>query len=1101
MSLDQLIKKLKPVFLAAASNEHRPFRLFLSASDMKARAIVRHASADTPADAWTAAVDNLKAALGNINPTILRADWVVDEEQTTWAEFLTSITQIQRNYYRLGLALDADFNIAFIEPELTSNAMLYRDGANGDPNCVFNEERCNGYCQARFNSVFPTPDPSNTIITFTTAGAFASDVEKNAILLDTEGLATDHRPIDHTDDAAILKLVRNGAAYFATEIKKKDQFLCDRYPCVDKVVPMRVPLKHFNFITALLDVYETYGRIGNSSLGAAITKALQFGIKSYVKHRTLADGSEAAYVVSIDGNDIRLGANGAALIALAKHSVLMKTKKYTQLMDSLARGILSMQNDDGSFAHALKLVDYTVKDQVHVTTFDGLAILGLIRLHALNGDQKLLDAAERAFTYFIINEMWKLHDPLLVHAVDLITRHLPKREYFEFGIKTFVDQLRPIWHQMLHDPRSLELLIAADILIERLKSMPDMSDLISDINVEDLHATLERQMQALIDAYFYPEFAMFFKRPDTVVDAFFLRHESYRVMVLDMEFLFSGAVAYRQYLERRTSEPQPSASLLDEVALIDSRLTNIRQQEAVSELMTPLDRLARRLKAKFLEVAGKNSYQPCRVFLSASSMQSRAVTRHASDPDPAKAWTAAVEKLRSALGTIQPTILRADFVVDVESTTWAGFIDQIGKTKRNYFRKGLALDQNFALAFTESELNANIMLFADGDGGSPFCVFRQDRSDEYCRRRYKCDFPTPAPSNAVYLFSTNGTFIADDLDEPLLITDTNLAADHRDIAQINDALVLNCVRSGADHLALDVQDNGQFIYGRFPCTDKVIPTYNTGRHFSSLYAMLEVYGTYAQPTEQSERLRLAIERGLEYGIQKFIVWRQMPDGAQAAYAIEPKVKEAKLGTAALVLLAFSSHAVKMKTDKYLPLMNGIAEGIISMQKPDGSFVHVLHSDTFEVKNEFRIIFFDGEAIFGLMRLYSITHDARLLEASERTFQHFVATDHWQHHDHWLSYAINELTIWQPKREYFEFGINNFLALLPYDGAGDGGGRIARAVEDAARDERSAVESAAGGFLCGDGGARSEIAQRLFLGGDGDVFQAPRVYRGLVFHSP
>ncbi|MBQ9479194.1 MAG: hypothetical protein IJU71_06545, partial [Selenomonadaceae bacterium] len=483
------------------------------------------------------------------------------------------------------------------------------------------------------------------------------------------------------------------------------------------------------------------------------------------------------------------------------------------------------------------------------------------------------------------------------------------------------------------------------------------------------------QAKWLVDSYFYPEWAMFFKRPETIVETFFLRQNAFRVMVLDMEFMMSGAVGYREYLLQRTSEPQPSAAFIDDSTLLDERLADMRRLEAISELMTPLDRLARRLKPKFLEVAGKNSYKPCRLFLSASSMQSRAVTRHACDPDPARAWTTAIESLRNALGTIQPTILRADWVVEAELTTWSQFNELLGNTKRNYFRKGFALDQNFAIAFTESEINANIMFYADGDKGSPFCTFRKDRSDDYCLRRYKCKFPTPEPAGAVWLFSTNGAFIADDLDEPLMITDTNLAADHRDLENIDDALILNCVRSGAAHLANEVQDNGQFIYGRFPCIDKVIATYNTGRHFSSLFAMLDVYGTYEQPTAESEFLIRAIERGLEYGIKEFAINHRLDDGTEVVYINEPKTNEIKVGCQALALLAFTRHAVLRKTDKYLKVMNGIADALISMQKPDGSFVHVLHSDTFKIKSEFRIIFFDGEAVFGLMRLYAITRDA------------------------------------------------------------------------------------------------------------------------------
>ncbi|MBQ9480210.1 MAG: hypothetical protein IJU71_11750, partial [Selenomonadaceae bacterium] len=92
MSFDQLVKRLKPTFLDAASQfSNQPFVLFLAASDMKVRAITRHAVANNPAAAWDAAVQSLKSALGSIKPTILRADWIRGSALTTWQGFMNVI--------------------------------------------------------------------------------------------------------------------------------------------------------------------------------------------------------------------------------------------------------------------------------------------------------------------------------------------------------------------------------------------------------------------------------------------------------------------------------------------------------------------------------------------------------------------------------------------------------------------------------------------------------------------------------------------------------------------------------------------------------------------------------------------------------------------------------------------------------------------------------------------------------------------------------------------------------------------------------------------------------------------------------------------------
>ena len=57
------------------------------------------------------------------------------------------------------------------------------------------------------------------------------------------------------------------------------------------------------------------------------------------------------------------------------------------------------------------------------------------------------------------------------------------------------------------------------------------------------------------------------------------------------------------------------------------------------------DQLVRRLKNTFLDAASKNPSKPFRLFLAASDMKTRAITRHVSADNPSDAWDAAVSLL------------------------------------------------------------------------------------------------------------------------------------------------------------------------------------------------------------------------------------------------------------------------------------------------------------------------------------------------------------------------------------------------------------------------------------------------------------------------
>ncbi len=271
-----------------------------------------------------------------------------------------------------------------------------------------------------------------------------------------------------------------------------------------------------------------------------------------------------------------------------------------------------------------------------------------------------------------------------------------------------------------------------------------------------------------------------------------------------------------------------------------------------------LDQLVPRLAPTFAAEFLKRSVRPCRIFLSASDMKSQAVVRNASDVDPTDAFNAALDQLRSALGSVDPIILRADWITDVESMTWEEFNKLIGSTARNNFNRGVAFSPDFSIALTALEINANQLLaVADNQNGA----FNLKAASSYIRARFDRELPVLEPSSPIAVFDTAGAFVLGD-NAPLSVDGTQ----HRIVTTPDAKLIRQIMQSAVQYLESQLLSSGRFIYGRLPCTDRFVPSYNAVNHFTALLALLDAYNADGR---KDDHLRESIERAIKYGVETY----------------------------------------------------------------------------------------------------------------------------------------------------------------------------------------------------------------------------------------
>ncbi|WP_252109129.1 MULTISPECIES: hypothetical protein [unclassified Halomonas] len=533
-----------------------PLHLFVCATDATHRAVVVNAYGVADSEHWQALSEALATKLSGQAPVRwLRIDWTRELAEYTWEGLTAELKKHKRNYFRRGIALDAGCERAFLEQELNANAMLYQ-GVKV-PHAELNQKNFLRYARERFGTQTAINfDPHQRVFTFTTDAVLVTADQVTQRLHGysggKEGRNTGRRIIETLTPEITRTLIERASGFLADQVEPNGRFIYGLHPCFDRQVNGYNTLRHASSIYSMLEAWEV---TQSASLKRAIDAALSHLTTRLLKRFTNR-GEQVAYLLE-DNGEIKLGGSGVTLLALSKYTELTGDEQYLPLMEAVALGIRQCQLENGGFNHVLNASDLSVKEAFRIIYYDGEAAFGLMRLYGLTQDARWLEVVERAFEYFTIQEHWKAHDHWLSYCVNELTLYRPEERYYRFGLQNVAGYLGFVEGRITTFPTLLELMMAAHKMIARLQATPEHRHLLELIDVERFYRALETRAHYLLNGHFWPEFAMFFQRPERIEGSFFIRHHSFRVRIDDVEHYLSGFVAYLlHYLKQGALENQ-----------------------------------------------------------------------------------------------------------------------------------------------------------------------------------------------------------------------------------------------------------------------------------------------------------------------------------------------------------------------------------------------------------------------------------------------------------------------------------------------------------------------------------------------------------------
>ena len=401
-------------------------------------------------------------------------------------------------------------------------------------------------------------------------------------------------------------------------------------------------------------------------------------------------------------------------------------------------------------------------------------------------------------------------------------------------------------------------------------------------------------------------------------------------------------------------------------------------------------------------------------FLSVCNGQERARVFRGTGETLESAWNNVCISARKYISSkeLDPKWVKADIMRKSERKLLADVIAAVSKDYNEYFRRGISFDDRLETALIEAEINGSRVISYKAKDIELTQVNKHLKNTR--------GITLEKLPEEVILFDCYSAFCDEGLNTYTLY-DKGCNTGRRVLQEFDKETAYSVISTSSEYLSMQLDLNGRFEYGVYPVFHKMIPGYNILRHASSIWSLVCAY----RITKDRFTLR-QVECALGYLVKNsFYKYKKPREEENTAYIAELEKNEVKLGANAVAILVMTEYMDAVGSDRYKKLCVELGNGILELFNSEtGEFFHVLNFPDLSEKEKTRTVYYDGEAVFALARLYSITKDKRWLDAACTAVDRFIREDYTKYRDHWVAYAMNEVTKYVPEERYYEFALKN-----------------------------------------------------------------------------
>lgn len=245
-----------------------------------------------------------------------------------------------------------------------------------------------------------------------------------------------------------LTAAKLGGDYLVSGMHEDGSFVYEYDPVTGEASDDYNILRHAGTTYSLLELYEA---TGDKKYLVAAEKAIAYLINQIVPCPMIP---EAACVE--ENGEVKLGGNGLAVLALAKHAEVTGARDQIPLAERLASFIVGVQSPSGEFT--VHKMTNGVVDDFESEYYPGEAMFGLARLSRVTGDRTWLDAAHKGARWIIASRkdvpVQELpHDHWLLYALRELARDAQEPMYIDHA-KKLTEAIVAAQHQGLTGDRT-----------------------------------------------------------------------------------------------------------------------------------------------------------------------------------------------------------------------------------------------------------------------------------------------------------------------------------------------------------------------------------------------------------------------------------------------------------------------------------------------------------------------------------------------------------------------------------------------------------------------------------------------------------------------